>query len=105
METRQIIINGSKVTVILTCKKYFFHDNYWGIIGIATRESELGEFKNKKFSLIAGNKRMHRNNVVAAMKRFIKKEENKPVDCNVEFIDNGELCNHYLEIKEMSFTN
>lgn len=105
METGQITINGSKVAVIFTGKKYFFHDNLCGIVGIATRESDISEHKHKKFSLISGNANMNRDNVVAAMKRYITKAENKFVACNVEFIDNGELCNHYLEIKEMSFTN
>lgn len=105
METGHIIISHSKVTVIFTGKKYFFHDNWWGIVGIATRESELGEVKNKTFSLIAGNANMNRDNVVAAMKRYIKKAENKFATCNVDFIDNGGLCNHYLEIKEVSLNN
>lgn len=105
METGQIRINCSKVTVIFTGKKYFFHDNWWGIIGIAKRESDLGEINNKRFSLIAGNRDMNRDNVVAAMKRYIKKAENKFATCNVDFIDNGELCHHSLEIKEISFTN
>ena len=83
METGQIRISGSKVAVIFTGKKYFFHDNWWGIIGIATRESDLGDIGNKRFTLIAGNKNMNRDNVVTAMKRYIKKAENQFATCNV----------------------
>lgn len=105
METRQIKINGDAITVIFTGSKYYFHSNYWEIVGIATREGELSDTKHKKFSLITGNKNIYRDKYVTAMKRYITKAENKFVACNVEFIDNGELCNHYLKIKEMSFTN
>ena len=56
METGQIKINGDAVTVIFTGEKYYFHSNYCGIVGIATRESkidDLGERKYAKFSLVA----------------------------------------------------
>ena len=103
METGNIKINGEAITVIFTGDKYYFHSNYWGIVGIATRESELGECKNKKFSLIAGNKNIYRDKYVTAMKRYINKAKQKFVACDVEYVDSGELCDHYLDIKDMKF--
>ena len=103
METGNIKINGESITVIFVGKKYYFHSNYWGIVGIATRESELGECKHKKFSLIAGNKNIYRDKYVTAMKRYITKAENKFVDCDVEYVDSGELCNHYLDIEDKEY--
>ena len=103
METRQIKINGESITVIFVGKKYYFHSNFWGIVGIATQESELSDTKHKKFSLIAGNKNIYRDKYVTAMKRYITKTENKFVTCYVEYVDSGELCDHYLDIKDAKF--
>lgn len=103
METGNIKINGESITVIFVGKKYYFHSNYWGIVGIATRESDISDCKHKKFSLIAGNKNIYRDKYVAAMKRYITKAENKFVACDVEYVDNGELCNHYLDIEDKEY--
>ena len=103
METGNIKVNGDAITVIFTGEKYYFHSNYWGIVGIATRKSDIREHKHKKFSLIAGNKNIYRNKYVTAMKRYITKAENKFVACDVEYADSGELCDHYLDIKDMKF--
>ena len=103
METGHIRINGEAITVIFTGKKYYFHSNYWGIVGIATRESESDECEHKRFSLIAGNINVYRDKYITAMKRYITKAENKFVACDVEYVDNGELCDHYLDIKESKF--
>ena len=103
METGQIKINGDAITVIFTGDKYYFHSNYWGIVGIATRESDISEHKHNKFSLIAGHKNVYRYKYVTAMKRYITKAENKSVDCDVEYVDSGELCNHYLDIEDKEY--
>ena len=76
METGNIKINGEAITVIFTGEKYYFHSNYWGIVGIATRESKLSDTKHKKFSLIAGNKNIYRDKYVTAMKMYITKAGN-----------------------------
>ena len=104
METGQIKINGDAVTVIFTGEKYFFHSNYCGIVGIATREGEAGDCKHKKFSLIAGYKNVYRYKYVTAMKRYITKAENKFVACDVEYVDSGEVCNHYLDIEDHKYS-
>ena len=105
METGQIKINGDSVTVIFTGEKYYFHSNYWGIVGIATRESELSDTKHKKFSLIAGNKNIYyRDKYVTAMKRYITKAENKYIACDVEYVDSGKVCNHYLDIEDHEYS-
>ena len=103
METGQIKINGDDITVIFTGDKYYFHSNYWGIVGIATRESDIIEHKHNKFSLIAGHKNVYRYKYVTAMKRYITKAENKSVACDVEYVDSGELCNHYLDIEDKEY--
>ena len=72
-------------------------------MGIATLESELSDTKHKNFSLIAGHKNVYRYKYVTAMKRYITKAENKFVACDVDYVDNGEICNHYLDIKEAKF--
>ena len=103
METGNIKINGEAITVIFTGDKYYFHSTSWGIVGIATRESGLSDTKHKKFSLIAGNKNIYRDKYVTAMKRYITKAENKFVACDVEYVDSGELCNHYLDIEDKEY--
>lgn len=103
METGNIKINGEAITVIFTGEKYYFHSNYWGIVGIATREGESSDTKHKKFSLIVGNDNIDRDKYVTAMKRYITKAENKSVDCDVEYVDSGEVCNHYLEIEDKEY--
>lgn len=104
METGQIKINGDAITVIFTGDKYYFHSNYCGIVGIATRESDISEHKHKKFSLIAGYKNVYRYKYVTAMKRYITKAENKYVACDVEYVDSGEVCNHYLDIEDHKYS-
>ena len=103
METGQIKINGEAITVIFTGEKYYFHSNYCGIVGIATRESDISEHK-QKFSLIAGYKNVYRYKYVTAMKRYITKAENKFVACDVEYVDSGEVCNHYLDIEDHEYS-
>ena len=103
METGNIKINGEAITVIFTGDKYYFHSNYWGIVGIATRESDINEHKNKKFSLIAGHKNVYRYKYVTVMKRYITKAENKFIACDVEYIDSGKVCNHYLDIEDKEY--
>ena len=102
METGNIKINGEAITVIFTGDKYYFHSNYWGIVGIATRESDISDCKHKKFSLIAGHKNVYRYKYVTAMKRYITKFY-KPLGVSVAYVDSGEICNHYLEIKDSKF--
>ena len=104
METGNIKINGATITVIFTGSKYYFHSNYWGIVGIATRESDISDCKHKKFGLIAGNKNIYRDKYVTAMKRYITKAENKFVACDVEYVDSGEVCNHYLDIEDHKYS-
>ena len=104
METGNIKINGASITVIFTGEKYYFHSNYWGIVGIATRESDISDCKHKKFSLIAGHKNVYRYKYVAAMKRYITKAENKYVACDVEYVDSREVCNHYLDIEDHEYS-
>ena len=99
METGNIKVNGDAITVIFTGDKYYFHSNYWGIVGIATRESDISEHKHKKFSLIAGTKGTSRSKYIYGMKRYIRKAEQKYVACNVDFEDTNEYCNHYLDIE------
>lgn len=103
METGHIQINGAAITVIFVGKKYYFHSNYWGIVGIATREGDIGECKHKLFSLIAGNYNVNRKPYVAAMKRYITKAENKFVACDVEYVDSGKVCSHYLDIEDKEY--
>ena len=103
METGQIKINGDAITVICTGEKYYFHSNYWGIVGIATRESELSDTKHKKFSLIAGHKNVYRDKYVTAMKRYITKAEKKFIACDVEYVDSGKVCKHYLDIEDKEY--
>ena len=105
METGHIKINGEAITVIFTGKKYYFHSNYCGIVGIATRESKIDDLTDRKyaqFSLIAGYKNVYRYKYVTAMKRYITKFY-KPLGVSVAYVDSGEICNHYLEIKDSKF--
>lgn len=99
METGNIKINGESITVIFIGKKYYFHSNYWGIVGIATRVSDLSEHHNKKFSLVAGTKNTSRSKYIYGMKRYIRKAERQYIACNVEFEDTNGYCNHYLDIE------
>lgn len=103
MQTGNIKINGEDITVIFTGKKYYFHSNYYGVVGIATREIESDECDHKRFILIAGNINIYRDKYINAMKRYITKYENKFVACDVKYVDSGELCNHYLDIEDKKY--
>ena len=103
METGNIKINGEAITVIFTGSKYYFHSNYWGVVGIAMRESELSDTKHKKFSLIAGYKNVYRHKYVTAMKRYITKVYKK-FGVSVDYVDSGEICNHYLDIEDHKYS-
>lgn len=99
METGSIKIYGESIFVIFTGKQYIFHSNYWGIVGIATRVSDLTEFYDKKFSLVAGTKNTSRSKYIYGMKRYIRKIEQKYGARNVDFEDTNGYCNHYLDIE------
>lgn len=105
METGIIKVDGSDITVIYIGKKFYFHSNYFGVVGIATRESKIDDLTDRKyakFNLIAGYKNVYRYKYVTAMKRYITKFY-KPLGVSVAYVDSGEICNHYLEIKDSKF--
>lgn len=102
MEFNRTKIAGCKVNVIFTGKNYFFLSDFFGVIGIAERNGFYDENKHK-FTITAGTKytvggSVNRNSIIAAMKRFISKAENKYLPHKTEYVISEEICNHYLDI-------
>lgn len=62
----------------------------------------------KTFTIKAGTDNtvggsLTRPTIISGMKRTINKSENKYVATNVNYIDNGELCNHGLRVEAYEF--
>lgn len=87
MEITRTTIKGHEVAVIFTGKSYIFHSSYYGIIATADR----AEDNEKQFTITTGNhhttggSRVNSCSIIAAVKRFVTKSENKFVPCKATF--------------------
>lgn len=107
MELSKIKIAGCESDMIFTGGKYIFYNDWYGVVGLATRKGYNGEDKHS-FVIKAGTKntvggRVNRSSIITAMKRYISKSENKYIKHDTIFEDSGELCNCQIDINIVDY--
>ena len=107
MEIKKIKIAGCESDMIFTGAKYIFYNDWYGVIGVATRKGYNGEDKHS-FVIKAGTGntvggRFNRCSIITAMKRHISKNENKYIVHNTFFEDSGEICNCQIDINIVNY--
>ena len=91
--------------MIFTGEKYIFYNDWYGVVGLATRKGFDAYSKDRHtFVIKAGTKntvggRVNRSSIITAMKRHISKSENKYKVHTTFFEDSEELCNYRIEIQ------
>jgi len=103
MEIYKTTIKGCEVNMIFTGKNYFFHNSFYGWLAIAERQE--GHYdKPQKFVLYIGNRHtldgtMTNSVVAAAVRKFIRKCENKFVETSCEFVEEEkDLADAYVKV-------
>lgn len=102
MEIYTTKLQGATVNVIFTGSHYYFYNSFFGIFGVATRISEAGELKDKRFNLLVGNEHtigsssFCNSSIERCMKSVINKAENTYVKCNIEYTT--EVFDGYISI-------
>lgn len=107
MQIERIKIAGAEVYVIFTGDKYFFYNDYYGLIGIAKRLGFSDDVLHT-FELAAGNgytvgSRFNRGTIIAKIKQYINKNESKYIEVENTFIDNNATLNHRLSITDVEY--
>ena len=107
MQIDKIKLVRAELYVIFTGDKYFFYNNYYGLIGIARRLGYSDDVLHT-FELAAGNEHtmnsdLSRGRIISNMKLYINKNENKYIQVNNTFIDNNTTLNHWLSIIEVEW--
>ncbi len=101
MEIKNFNVDGAKVTSIYNGNAYYFHEYFGGLVCVAERSKE----NDKTFKLFAYNSRLtgtrFNSLLLPAVKRFIKREENKFITCEVRFLNmpSADLANKHLQIE------
>ena len=103
MEITKIKIAGCEADMIFTGGQYIFWNDYYGVVGLATRKG-YDEPDNHTFVIKAGTENtvggsVNRSSIITAMKRYISKSENRYIVRNTLFEDSGETLNCRIEIK------
>lgn len=103
MEFKKIKIAGCDNSMIFIGEKYIFWNDWYGVIGLATRKGYDEESKHT-FVIKAGTEntvggRINRNSIITAMKRHITKSENKYKVHDTIFEDSGEICDYRIEVQ------
>lgn len=104
MEFNNIKINGSETTVIFNGARYFFYDNFFGLVCVAERDAE----NENLFHISAGNDHTigatYQCGIIPAAKRFITKSENKWISKKVTFEETGkDVSDKYISIDLKSY--
>lgn len=107
MEIKKIKIAGCESDMIFTGAKYIFYNDWYGVIGVATRKGYDEESKHT-FVIKAGTKntvggRVNRSSIITAMKKHISKSENKYIVHTTLFEDSGEICNCQIDINIVDY--
>lgn len=107
MEIKKIKIAGCESDMIFTGAKYIFYNDWYGVIGVATRKGYNSEDKHT-FVIKAGTEntvggRVNRSCIITAMKRHITKSENKYIKHDTIFEDSEELCNCQIDINIVDY--
>lgn len=90
---------GGPMTVVFTGEKYFFNDNFFGLVAIATRERE-----SDKNGVVFDVSRCQRMNP-ATLKRIIEKNESRYIARTVAFNEtyvSGESLPYNLEMRAVA---
>ena len=108
MEFKKIKIAGCDNSMIFIGEKYIFWNDWYGVIGLATRKGYDEESKHT-FVIKAGTEntvggRINRNSIIAAMKKYISKSENKYILHTTLFEDSGEICNCGVDIHIVDYS-
>ena len=107
MEIKKIKIAGCESDMIFTGAKYIFYNDWYGVIGVATRKGYNEESKHT-FVIKAGTKntvggRVNRSSIITAMKRHISKSENKYKVHTTFFENSEEICNCQIDINIVDY--
>ena len=95
-------LQGATVNVIFTGSNYYFHNDYFGTFGVATRIANPSNLECEKFELLVGNEHTIGSSsfcssaIEGLMKRIIDKQENMYVKYNIEYTT--ELFNGYISV-------
>ena len=109
MEIKKIKIAGCESGMIFTGEKYIFYNDWYGVIGVATRKGFYAYSEDKRtFVIKAGTEntvggRVNRSSIITAMKRHITKSENKYKVHTTFFEDSGEICNCQLDLNIVDY--
>lgn len=103
MEINVIKISECEVFTFTQSGNFYFLNKFYGVVGIAKRVNSLME-TDWEIELTAGTINtiggiMSRPIIIAGMKRFISRFANKYISTTVNYIDNGEICNHGLRVE------
>ena len=110
MEIKKIKIAGCESDMIFTGVKYIFYNDWYGVVGLATRKGFLAYSEDRHtFVIKAGTENtvggsLNRSSIITAMKRYITKSENKYKVHDTIFEDSGELCNCQLDINIVDYS-
>ena len=105
MEITKIKIAGCESDMIFTGAKYIFYNDWYGVVGLATRKGFDAYIEDRHtFVIKAGTENtvggsVNRSIIVTAMKRHITKSENKYIKHDTIFEDSGEICNCRIEFQ------
>lgn len=87
MEFIRTTLHGAEINVIFTGEYYYFHNSFFGLVGIAHRQG-YDEESSKTFDLITGNEHCTGGSYTPAtvemmMKKVINKNESRyiPTSC------------------------
>ena len=109
MEIKKIKIAGCESDMIFTGANYIFYNDWYGVIGVATRKGFYAYSDDKRtFVIKAGTEntvggRVNRSNIITAMKKHISKSENKYKVHTTFFEDSEELCNCQIDINIVDY--
>lgn len=107
MEVSIIKIARCEVHVLFVGSHYYFHSNFYGLIGIAERVGYDGD-DARTFKITAGNSytgggAVNKCSITTAMKKFISKNENKYIPQDIIYLlDEGE-CNHGIKVEAWEY--
>ena len=110
MEIKKIKIAGCESDMIFTGVKYIFYNDWYGVVGLATRKGFLAYSEDRHtFIIKAGTEdtvggSLNRSSIIAAMKRYITKSENKYIVHTTLFEDSGEICNCGVDIHVVDYS-
>ena len=110
MEFKKIKIAGREADMIFLGAKYIFYNDWYGVVGLATRKGFDAYSKDRHtFVIKAGTENtvgdsINRNSIITDMKRHISKSENKYKVHTTFFEDSEELCNCQIDINIVDYS-